>query len=1635
FWSNATGFLGYNLTNSNGWANLTFNNTVLGVNNITCNITADINNYFYASSTISALQQLNVLQAGADVENPSINSVSATPAQFSTGSMTTISANVTDNVKVASVKVNITYPSSATSAFNMSLTTGDIYQYNFTDTSQDGIYTYFMVAVDNASPSNTQTSSDFTFEAVGTRAIVSVQTINNTYKHHKDVNLTIASSTDFGDQENSIRNLTSYPRNLTTRTCTDTFGSTCSNGALDDTFDTCSAGTNQDRITREVYINSTRIKNGDSIKVTCEYDPVNSGDEIEIWYYDGSSFSQKFSGNAPSGAIFNQSVSFTVASATTTQWVRCIIDASGEGVSCPTAGRRDIDDANFTVDSSIVDDEGNTSYVNYTDIGNQNFTKISDIHLNINVINYNRSGSLNASNTNPDLQVKVYDGSDYNFIFSCNLNTLTSSGSNIPVNCSKKITNGTVVSAWNNSLNRRLQIRGINFDESNNKNDIINWSGVFVLINKPSKIENFGITNVSNISARVLLQVQFNNGTNWNNIETIYNKSQTIGINQTINLSNLWNPPFNTQNRQLGTYRAYAALTDTSGNVLQDENDINLSDIYNFTLDFLRIIEQSPLNNTVQDANGFWANLTLNYTSFPSSGFCSYSIDNMPNISMTNDTRIHFYNFTSNISETGHNITFYCNDTTGDINYLQITFNATDQQPPIVNLSLPPNGGEVPNGNITFAFNVTDIVSTIANCTLEFQFADNQTNTSIIESTNQSFKIYNLDNGGPYNWRVRCADNSSSKNVGNSTYFSFIVGFDTDAPIITLRNPIDGYNTSNNDVVFDYRVNDLTSGIKNCSLILNNQTNQTNTSIIEQGAFPYTFNNFTVYDLPDSNYTWSVNCTDTSTNANTGNSSTRRLTVTRDIDFPIITLIAPENNATDTDGFITFQYNVTDASSNIANCSLFINNTLNLTTQSPSEGVASTFSPTSFNVGVYNWKVNCTDDSFDKNNNVSENRNFTVSILNNLKVLLASDKSVYEQGTESNETAFIHVNVSDALNNPLNVNATTDIIKANTSLRWWNSSWQYRISILISSNINKNLTNVTIGLNVTNLTGKITNCANEMRIIRNYSLSFEIIPSQVISGDNNNYCEVIFNANISTLHNNDNRYYVYYGNSNAQNPSFIINATGLNVQRGDALGATTDTIINSTILPIDPDRAFILFTSSTNIDDPDRIHFTPNITRNQTSFSRYTATTATAISWQVVEHSDIQVQRGTASFGASQTGANASINQVNLNNSFIIVYGRVNSAAAADNSEAFFKGSFIDSTNITLERQTTGSAALVSWQVVEWQKAKVLNGTLSITGTRTDVNIDTINKSRSFLIFSTAISGDTGQDTNFVLGNITNSSGLSFVRVNGAGTAFVNWFVVELPNATVQTDSVTFSSDVNVAINPVAVNKTFHVQSQTASGGGTAYQNAQYKVNMTNSTNLFFDKTTTTQTNVVTWFVIDVSYFPVTRNISLGTEQKLIQSTINSTGASGSVLLNLNTSSLDTGVYSAVSFVSATNYNDALNHTQFEIAIDRTAPIVNLVSPNAGNVSAINNATFIYNVSDTLSSIRNCSLIINGTINQTNTSITENTISNFTLTNLANSVLSWNVNCTDNSSNRNVGAATARLLTIAVDITPPVVTL
>ncbi|MFH1849767.1 MAG: hypothetical protein ABH879_06290, partial [archaeon] len=89
--------------------------------------------------------------------------------------------------------------------------------------------------------------------------------------------------------------------------------------------------------------------------------------------------------------------------------------------------------------------------------------------------------------------------------------------------------------------------------------------------------------------------------------------------------------------------------------------------------------------------------------------------------------------------------------------------------------------------------------------------------------------------------------------------------------------------------------------------------------------------------------------------------------------------------------------------------------------------------------------------------------------------------------------------------------------------------------------------------------------------------------------------------------------------------------------------------------------------------------------------------------------------------------------------------------------------------------------------------------------------------------------------------------------------------------------------------------------------------------------------------------------------------------------------------------------------------SNYTIAVDRSGPAINLESPHNNSGDNDGNILFSYNVSDTFT-IKNCSLILNAALNQTNLTVSRGVSQNFTVSSLPAGKYNWSIECYDNSS-------------------------
>jgi subtilisin family serine protease len=214
------------------------------------------------------------------------------------------------------------------------------------------------------------------------------------------------------------------------------------------------------------------------------------------------------------------------------------------------------------------------------------------------------------------------------------------------------------------------------------------------------------------------------------------------------------------------------------------------------------------------------------------------------------------------------------NDTGGtNLNYSRIdVFAAIDSlRIPEVTRVSPLNNSylNLSNQNSTFICNSTSNHYSLTNITFSLWNSSSlvyNLTENITGINNQTNFSYNFSVDDIYQWNCEVYNNNSFKNSDSN----FTITYDITKPQINLISPSNSSTwTSSSTVSFTYNVSGGT--INNCSLIINNNTNQTNSSITINTTQTFT------ESLSNAVYNWSINCTDFANNIN--NSEERRLTV------------------------------------------------------------------------------------------------------------------------------------------------------------------------------------------------------------------------------------------------------------------------------------------------------------------------------------------------------------------------------------------------------------------------------------------------------------------------------------------------------------------------------------------------------------------------------------------------------------------------------------------------------------------------------------------------------------------------------------------------------------------------------------
>lgn len=267
---------------------------------------------------------------------------------------------------------------------------------------------------------------------------------------------------------------------------------------------------------------------------------------------------------------------------------------------------------------------------------------------------------------------------------------------------------------------------------------------------------------------------------------------------------------------------------------------------------------------------------------------------------------------------------------------------------PAISLIYPGNGITTHSGNMTFIYNATDLGNNVSNCSLFINGTYNQINTSINETSNNSFTILAMTEGR-YNWSVSCYD--SLNNPTNSSVYTFYL--DDTSPVVTPISPND-VTVATGNVTFTFNATDNFDTLISCNITadagnyskLVNAASGNNTQTI-------------ISNISEGLHYWNVTCNDNINN--TGYSTMLNFTTAN---IPVVTLGDPFDGYGVNSTNMTFEYLL--SSLNVVNCSLILNNAVNITTNASDIPFKSSDGYNSFylenmSYGIYSWNVLCKD--------------------------------------------------------------------------------------------------------------------------------------------------------------------------------------------------------------------------------------------------------------------------------------------------------------------------------------------------------------------------------------------------------------------------------------------------------------------------------------------------------------------------------------------------------------------------------------------------------------------------------------------------------------------------------------------------
>lgn len=817
-----------------------------------------------------------------------------------------ITVNVTDNIRVDTVRMNITFPNGSTNIFTLSnATTGAAQRYNFSfdQTTATGNYTIRILANDTSIHNNTNNTETRTFEVIAaadvTNPVVNnVRPIANNFTARNSIVNISANVTDTVAVNVVLANVT-YPNNTTKEQLTLVQTGTIYNFSFGNT-------------SSEGYYNVTFIAN----------DTAGNFNTTEKTNFTVDSTGPTVTTIKPlAGTVQNNDTLINVSATVTDQWLN--VDVVLANITYPDNATKE------QLRLARVGNIYNFTFGNTTQVGTYNITFIAN----------DTAGNLNTTEKTNITLTPTDTGRPAVTNVRPVVNNFTATNS--VVNISATVTDNVAVDIVlanvtypNNTTKEQLRLVAVG--------NIYNFS-----FGNTSSEGYYNVTFIANDTANNINSSEKTNFTVDSTGPTIVGLRPIVGINQsgnsTVNMSatvtDQWlnvdvvlaniTYPDNTTKEQLrlarvgNIYNFTFANTSQSGvyNVTFVGNDtagnLNTTEKTNFTIDGIR----PSVTNVHPVANNFTAtNSVVNISATITDNLAVDIV--LANVTYPNNTtkeqlrliatgNIYNFSFGNTSTEGYYNITFIANDTVSNINSTEKTNFTVDSTGPTVTTLRPIANSNQTNGStFNISTTVTDQWLNVDVVLANITYPDNTTKEQLLLA--RIGNIYNFTFGntsqvGAYNITFIANDTAGNLNTTEKTNITLFAA-DTLMPAVTNVRPIANNFTARNTVVniSAQVIDDTAVDAVFANITYPNNTTKEQLRLVAVGnIYNFSFGNTSA----EGYYNVTFIANDTSNNIN----SSEKTNFTVDSTGPTVMTVRPVANSNQTNGsVINISTTVTD---------------------------------------------------------------------------------------------------------------------------------------------------------------------------------------------------------------------------------------------------------------------------------------------------------------------------------------------------------------------------------------------------------------------------------------------------------------------------------------------------------------------------------------------------------------------------------------------------------------------------------------------------------------------------------------------------------------------------------------------------